>query len=86
MQGYSDHVFDMQLLTVHAGFWSRYYNTKRPKPLHYILNKLVLGRSKTKDVKGNEPIPEVDVDAFLAREARFKNRMMEVNSTRAGLD
>lgn len=73
VEGYLDRTFDMQILGVQSGYWAGYWgnpNRKKAKSLKYILESMVKTRKrKTSTVK-----PDVDVDAFLAREARFKKR------------
>lgn len=65
-EGYGDRLFDLQLLTVHVGYWSGYYHgAKRPKPLHTILRKLVSGKNHTH-------ADSVDVETFKQMEERFK--------------
>ena len=72
--GYEDHLFDLQLLAVHGGFWSGYYsNSKKPKPLGTILKKLI--REKDPAKHKSPHADTVDVEAFLERERRFKERM-----------
>lgn len=72
--GYSDRLFDLQLLAVHGGFWSGYYsNSKKPKPLGTILKKLLKERNPKSQHSAHADT--VDVEAFLAQEKRFKERM-----------
>lgn len=70
-RGYSDRLFDQQLIAVQQGYWAGYYNrSKKPKSLKQIFEKLVKGRNaKTSNVK-----PDIDVEAFLKTEAKFKNK------------
>lgn len=75
--GYADRLIDEQILAVQTGYWTSYYsNTKHPKPLKKVTED-ILKRSKeaAKRSTGNVPKPEVDVDAFLEKEARFKRRL-----------
>ncbi len=70
IKGYSDHIFDLQLVAVHQGYWSGYYNrAKKPKNLETILKKLF----KAKEKGVNKPykqkkVEDVDVESFLAKE------------------
>ena len=73
--GYEDRLFDMQLLAVHSGYWSGYYCSRKPKPLHVILNKLLREKEKAKAPKKRKHADSVDVEAFLEQERRFKERM-----------
>lgn len=74
IRGYEDHLFDLECLAVHAGYWAGYYgNTKRPKSLKSVLESLYKNhlQSKKKQVSTKVEKPEVDIDQFLRREARF---------------
>lgn len=72
VQGYSDHIFDLQVVAVHQGYWSGYYNrTKKPKGLDKIIRKMF----QTKSKKDSQPdkrtrAEDVDVETFLAREQK----------------
>ena len=77
IQGYSDHMFDLQLVAVHQGYWAGYYNrAKKPKSLETILNKMFKGKEK-KDNKNSKQkkVEDVDVEAFLAREQQRLSQM-----------
>lgn len=66
IRGYSDRLFDYQVLAVHAGFWSGYYSgSKHPKPLHQLVRQMY-------DRKHNphQHADDVDVEAFLQMEQR----------------
>jgi hypothetical protein len=70
IQGYSDHIFDLQLIAVHQGYWSGYYNrAKKPKNLESILRKLFKSKEK-EDAKPHKQkkVEDVDVESFLAKE------------------
>lgn len=74
VEGYSDKMFDRELLQVHSGFWSGYYaNSKHPRSLNTILKQLVKSKMKKDRKKGHADT--VDVDAFLAREKAFQERL-----------
>ena len=73
--GYADHLFDMQALAVQSGYWAGYYgNAKHPKNPKDILAMMSQKRARQ---SGKSPgaVPDVDVEAFLATERRFKERM-----------
>lgn len=75
VDGYTDHMFDEQLMTVHTGFWAGYYaNSKHPKSVKSIITSLQNKREH--DKQGSAHVDTVDVDAFLAMEAKF-NAMMQ---------
>jgi len=75
IRGYEDHLFDLECLAVHTGYWAGYYsNTKRPKTLKSVLEILYKNHLQSKNRKQASTKvdkPEVDVDQFLKREARF---------------
>ena len=67
VNGYTDRLRDMQIMSAHTGYWSGYFNrTKKPKSLDSIIHSIVKGsRAKSKHVDS------VDVAAFEARERAF---------------
>lgn len=68
----------MECLSVHTGFWAGYYQSKKPKPLAYILKRLLKDHKKVKKEKGpKKSKPDVDVNAFLERERQFRARMQK---------
>lgn len=80
IRGYTDHMFDLQLISVQQGYWAGYYNrAKKPKSLETILKKLL--KSRTKDShkessKKSQQNMEVDVETFLKRE---QQRLAQLN-------
>lgn len=57
VKGYSDHMFDLQLIAVHQGYWSGYYNrAKKPKSLETILSKMFRAREKDTDSPYKQPL------------------------------
>lgn len=70
IQGYSDHIFDLQLVAVHQGYWSGYYNRmKKPKNLEAILKKMFKAKEKGDDKSYKQKkVEDVDVEGFLAKE------------------
>lgn len=77
IQGYSDHIFDLQLLSAHQGYWSGYYNrAKKPKNLETILKKLFKAKEKQDEKPHKQKkVNEVDIDTFLAREQLRLSKM-----------
>ena len=77
IHGYSDHIFDLQLVAVHQGYWAGYYGrAKKPKSLETILKKLF--KVKEKSDKGHykqRKVEEVDVEGFLAKEQLRLSKM-----------
>lgn len=75
MQGYSDRLFDLQLLGVQQGYWSGYYGrAKKPKQPSGILRKMYRERQHSAK-PGKRNVPDVDVEAFKATEQQFWSRM-----------
>ena len=74
IHGYSDHLFDLQMLAVHQGYWAGYYGrAKKPKNVGYVLKKLLKSKEKNdnKSKQGaQQKAEDVDVEAFLALEQR----------------
>ena len=70
IQGYSDHIFDLQLIAVHQGYWSGYYSrAKKPKGLESILKKMFKAKEKREDKPYKQKkVDDVDVEKFLAME------------------
>lgn len=79
-KGYSDRLLDMQILGVQSGYWAAYYvmskHPKMPKDVAAsMLRAHKKSESKQQNVAVSTPAPAVDVDTFLAREARFKAKL-----------
>jgi len=74
--GYTDRIFDQQLNGVQAGYWAGYYGrAKKPTSPKVIIERM-LRKKDTKDARAKKKrADEVDVDGYLAMEARFKERM-----------
>lgn len=74
-EGYSDQLFDQQLIAIQTGFWAGYYsNAKHPKSLKNVLKDMAKKHLKSKKSNKSHQ-PEVDVDSFLAMESRFKEKL-----------
>ena len=78
IKGYENHLFDLECLAVHAGYWAGYYsNAKRPKSLSSILKELCKKHvsAEQRDRSSTQiERPDVDVDQFLRREESFNRR------------
>ena len=69
VRGYSDHMFDLQIVAVHQGYWAGYYSrARKPKGLDTVLKKLLKVKSKDISKKSQSKVTEVDVETFLQRE------------------
>ena len=77
IQGYSDHIFDLQTVAVHQGYWSGYYNrSKKPKNLGTILKKMFKAKEKgTEESSKQKKADDVDVESFLAMEQMRLSKM-----------
>lgn len=75
IEGYEDRLFDMQLTSVHTGFWSGYYTKgKHPRSMKSIITALIRARKKSPQQHADE----VDVEEFQRREAEFLRRKAEL--------
>ena len=82
IQGYTDHIFDMQLLGVQTGYWAGYYSrAKKPKQVKTVIDGLLRNRQRDekRSAKGVQA-PAVDVEGFLAMEEKFKSRQQQQKS------
>jgi hypothetical protein len=81
IQGYSDHIFDLQLVCTQAGYWAGYYSrAKKPKSIKQIVSTMLRGKEaeERKHSKSKNAVkPEVDVEAFLEMERQFQLRKNE---------
>ena len=80
VRGYSDRLLDMQILSMQSGYWAAYYvMSKHPKMPKDVAAGMLRAHKKSEDRQQNvavsTPAPAVDVDSFLAREARFKAKL-----------
>jgi hypothetical protein len=77
VKGYSDHIFDLQLVAVHQGYWAGYYSrAKKPKNLETILKKLFKAKQKGEDsFYKQKKVEDVDVESFLAKERMRLSQM-----------
>lgn len=77
VKGYSDHIFDLQLVAVHQGYWSGYYSrAKKPKNLETVLKKLFKAKEKGEDGPHRQKkVEDVDVESFLAKERMRLSQM-----------
>ena len=77
IQGYSDRLFDQQIMSVQSGYWAAYFtNSKHPKPVKTIISEMSIKKDKVdKSHSKNVVKPEVDVEAFLETEAKFLKQL-----------
>lgn len=74
--GYTDRIFDQQLNGVQAGYWAGYYSrAKKPRSPKSIIERMLRKKDTNNTRAKKKRADEVDVDGFLAMEARFKERM-----------
>ena len=77
VQGYSDRLFDFQILTVQTGYWAAYYsNAKHPKSLKTLITEMTNKKTEAEQKLHKSIVkPQVDVEAFLAMEQQFLERL-----------
>lgn len=70
IQGYTDHIFDLQIMSVHQGYWAGYYSrAKKPKNPESVVKKMLKAKGKDDNKRSKQKKAEdVDVESFLARE------------------
>lgn len=69
IQGYTDHLFDLETVGIKTGFWAGYYfKVKRPRSYVRVIKELIRKRNTGKS-RSNKP--NVDVDAFKSMEDKF---------------
>lgn len=79
VQGYTDRLLDQQILAVQTGYWAAYYTgSKHPKSVQQLAEDMVRKHQRKQDAADMSiPRPEVDVNAFLEKEAKFKAKLAE---------
>lgn len=76
--GYSDRLLDEQLVALQTGYWAGYYNNaKHPKSVKSFTEAMLRTHNQQDATKTSAPKPDVDVEAFLAKEAKFKARLVQ---------
>lgn len=75
-EGYAERLFDLQLLQVHSGYWAAYFtNSKHPQKLDTVLQKLINQKNNNEHKSRQKHVDDVDVEAFLAQERAFKEKL-----------
>lgn len=77
--GYSDRIFDQQLLCLQTGHWAGYYSNpkiKRPKPLKQVMKLFLKDREEATKKARSSTVrkPDVRVATFLETERQFNER------------
>ena len=75
VSGYTDRLLDQQIIAMQTGHWAAYFvGSKHPKSTKELAEKMHREHLKQDAKKQNPstPKPDVDVEAFLEKEARFK--------------
>lgn len=72
--GYSNHLADLSELTVQAGYYSAYYQSKHPKTPDKLIAEL---RSK-REASATPHAVCVDVEAFERQEQAFKDAQSQL--------
>lgn len=74
IKGYEYQLRDKQILAAQTGFWAGYYGrAKKPMQLKRVIRNILSSSEK----KPKTHAEEVDVDAFLAMEEKFKKFLGE---------
>lgn len=76
--GYSDSLLDKQIIAMQTGHWAAYFvGSKHPKNPKDLAEKMHAEHAKqgAKCQNFSAPRPEVDVEAFLETEAKFKAKL-----------
>lgn len=68
MSGYSDYLIDMQTLVAQAGYWSAYYQSKRPKKIQSIVSNIL--KNKFNKNTGSTITTRADIEQFEQRELK----------------
>lgn len=73
VDGYSERLLDMQEISVHTGYWSAYFSSRKPKSLKQILEKMHSFRNLPAEggLQHTQVMP--DIERFLERQERFKH-------------
>ena len=78
VRGYSDRLLDQQILAMQTGHWAAYFvGSKHPKSTKELAERMLRDHLKqdARIKNPSAPRPDVDVEAFLEREAKFKAQM-----------
>ena len=79
-KGYADRLLDQQILAMQTGYWAAYFvgnkHPKSPKELAKIM-QMAQAKQDAKISNPSAPRPDVDVEAFLEMEAKFKAKMKQ---------
>ena len=75
--GHDEVIHESEELAVLTGYWAGYYSGMgRKKPVKTILAQM----EKARNGGSGNRAPDVDVDAFLAQERRFKEAQAELKA------
>lgn len=75
VQGYNDKLIDLQVIAAQIGYWSGYYQSKRPKSISTISENIMSNKLKSyKSTKKSVP----DVESFKAKDLRYQNYLSKM--------
>lgn len=77
-KGYADRLLDQQILAMQTGHWAAYFvGSKHPKSPKELAKSMQMAHAKQDANTQNPsaPRPDVDVEGFLAMEAKFRAKM-----------
>lgn len=73
IDGYQERLFDLQCIAVHQGYWAGYYQSRKPKPVNSVLNRMLREHEKYIRKNGSKiekPKPEVDLERIMRLDAK----------------
>ena len=77
-KGYSDQLLDQQIIAMQTGHWAAYFvgskHSKSPNELAKNMQK-AHAKQDANTKNPSAPRPDVDVEGFLEKEAKFKAKM-----------
>lgn len=77
-KGYADRLLDQQIIAMQTGHWAAYFvGSKHPKSPSELAKNMQRAHAKQDANTKNPsaPRPDVDVEGFLEKEAKFKAKM-----------
>lgn len=70
VEGYSDRLVDLQSIAAQTGYWSGYYQTKRPRKIKDVVNSILKNKERKQIRKQKTATTEDDILKFQERELR----------------
>lgn len=73
IDGYQEHLFDLQCLAVHQGYWAGYYQSRKPKSANTVIERMIRDHKKETLRHGpkiEKPKPDVDLNRIMRLDAK----------------